>query len=79
MMIWPGYLPFAKVRPLVLGMPFGLFYYAALLAASFGVLLALYRWEIRRGLDEGEAKTKTGHLYKAGEACITTTACLCGL
>jgi hypothetical protein len=47
-MIWPGYVPFSGARPLVLGLPLSLFYLACFVVASFVVLLALYRWEIRR-------------------------------
>lgn len=47
-LMWPLYLPAARVRPLVLGMPFSLFWIAALLVASFAVLL-VYSW--RRGGD----------------------------
>ncbi|NKB88313.1 MAG: hypothetical protein GKS06_08845 [Acidobacteria bacterium] len=46
-MLWPLYTPFARVRPLVLGMPFSLFWLAFLLVASFGVAFAMYRWESR--------------------------------
>lgn len=53
-MVWPAAVPFARARPLVLGMPFSLFYYACLLVASFCVLLGLYRWEISRGLGEDD-------------------------
>jgi hypothetical protein len=48
-LLWPLYLPAARVRPLVLGMPFSLFWIAALLVVSFLVLLAYYR---ARGTDE---------------------------
>jgi hypothetical protein len=46
-MFWPLYAPFARVRPLVLGMPFSLFWLALILTASFVVGVALYRWEQR--------------------------------
>ncbi|MEZ5331137.1 MAG: hypothetical protein R2991_03580 [Thermoanaerobaculia bacterium] len=48
-LIWPVCLPAARVRPLVLGVPFSLFWIAALLAASFVVLLV---YELRRGGDD---------------------------
>lgn len=60
-MLWPLVTPFARVRPLVLGMPFALFWLALILAVSFGVAVALYRWESRRGvLDEGVLDDKQG-------------------
>lgn len=55
-MLWPIYPLFASALPLVAGLPLSLFYLAALLVISFGVLLALYRWEARRGLlDDAES------------------------
>ena len=53
-MLWPIYSFFGSARPIVLGLPFSLFYLALLLIVSFGVLGALYLWESRRGrLDPG--------------------------
>lgn len=52
MVTWPVYAVFSRARPLVLGIPFSLFYLACLVVASFVVLLALYRWESRHGKDE---------------------------
>ena len=54
-MVWPLITPFARVRPLVLGMPFALFWLALILVVSFGVAVALYRWESRRGALDQEA------------------------
>lgn len=48
-MIWPVVTLFSHARPLVLGLPFFLFYLAALLVGSFLVLLSLYLWESRTG------------------------------
>ncbi len=52
-MMWPIYPWFARARPLLLGMPFGLFYLAALVVVSFGVALALFVWELRSGVIAG--------------------------
>lgn len=46
-MIWPVYSLFSGIRPVILGIPFSLFYVVAFLAASFVVLLALFAWEGR--------------------------------
>ena len=46
---WPVYTLFSGIRPLVLGMPFSLFYIVVVLVVSFLVLLGLYLWEDRRG------------------------------
>ena len=47
--MWPLYLPFSRVRPLILGIPASLAYLIGLVAVSFFSLLALYSWERRRG------------------------------
>ena len=62
-MVWPLVVPFARARPLVLGMPFALFWLASVLVVSFGVGVALYRWEARRGfldaeVDDGAPQTE---------------------
>lgn len=44
-MMWPIYPYFSRVHPLMLGMPFGLFYLVCLLVLSFLVLLGVYLWE----------------------------------
>jgi hypothetical protein len=46
---WPGVLPFNRVHPLVLGMPFNMFW-VALWVALGGIAL----WAIDRALDHGE-------------------------
>lgn len=51
-LVWPVYAEFAGIRPLVLGMPFSLFYVVLGVVASFLVLLGVYLWEGRR---EGRA------------------------
>lgn len=48
-LVWPLATVFAKVRPLMLGMPFSLFAIALLILTSFSVLLALFIWEGRTG------------------------------
>lgn len=52
-MIWPAYVPMARARPLVLGMPFALAWIAGLLVASFAVLLG-YHLRVGDGEDDGE-------------------------
>ncbi len=49
-LIWPVATIFSRVRPLVLAMPFSLFYIAFLIVTSFCVLLALFIWEGRAGI-----------------------------
>lgn len=46
-MMWPIHPYFSRIRPMVLGIPFSLFYLVILIVASFLVLLALYLWEQR--------------------------------
>ena len=50
--IWPVYPLFATIEPRVLGMPHSLFYVVGALVLSFVVLLGLFVWEDRRGLNE---------------------------
>ena len=51
--VWPGALVAARARPLVLGLPFSFFWYAAWIAFSVPVLYLLDRVE-RRYRDGGE-------------------------
>jgi hypothetical protein len=44
---WPGLVPFARIRPLVLGLPFSMAWIAAWVAASVVVLFLLDRVERR--------------------------------
>ena len=56
-MLWPIYPFFSGALPLIAGLPLSLFYLTALLLLSFGVLLALYSWEARRGRLDPESDT----------------------
>ena len=47
-MVWPLMTLFNHVRPLVLGMPFSLFFIASVVVSSFLVQFALFRWEQRQ-------------------------------
>lgn len=49
---WPGLVPFARIRPLVLGLPFSMAWIAGWVAVSVGVLFLLDRVE-RRHRDAG--------------------------
>ena len=55
-MIWPIVTLFSHARPLVLGLPFFLFYLTVLLLASFLVLLGLFQWETRTGASSDPAE-----------------------
>lgn len=44
---WPGLVPFARVRPLILGLPFSMAWIAAWIAGSVVVLYLLDRVEKR--------------------------------
>ena len=44
---WPGMVPFARVRPLVFGLPFAFFWVAAWIAGVVPVLYLLDRVERR--------------------------------
>jgi uncharacterized protein DUF3311 len=51
---WPGLVPFSRIEPLVLGLPFSMAWIAAWVACSVLVLFMLDRVE-RRFRDEGGA------------------------
>lgn len=55
---YPGYVPFNRIRPFVLGLPFSLFWQVLWIVGSLLVLAAVYRWEQRRArqraLPEGD-------------------------
>lgn len=46
-MMWPIYPVFSRIQPMVLGIPFSLFYLILLITISFLVLLGLYLWDSR--------------------------------
>lgn len=46
-MMWPIHPVFSRIHPMMLGMPFSLFYLILLITISFLVLLGLYLWESR--------------------------------
>lgn len=53
-MTWPGILPFARIEPLVLGLPFSLAWIAAWISGSIVVLFLLDRVEKRYRDGEGD-------------------------
>ncbi|MGH7504721.1 MAG: DUF3311 domain-containing protein [Longimicrobiales bacterium] len=46
-LIWPGVIPFNRIEPLVLGLPFVFFWVALWVALSFVVFLLVDRVETR--------------------------------
>jgi len=44
---WPGMLPFNRIEPMVVGLPFSMFWIALWVLASFFVLLMVDRVESR--------------------------------
>lgn len=67
---WPGILPFARIRPLVLGLPFTFAWIALWVAGSVVVLWAVDRVEARhRGVEAPEgADAGGGDASGGGEA-----------
>lgn len=53
-MTWPGILPFARVEPLVFGLPFSLAWIAAWISGSIVVLYLLDRVERRYRDGDGD-------------------------
>lgn len=47
--LWPIYPFFSSIEPLILGIPFSLFYLIVLLVLVFSVLLAIYLRQVGRG------------------------------
>ena len=45
---YPGYVPFDTIRPMVLGLPFSLFWQVLWIVASIFVLAGAFAWEKRR-------------------------------
>ena len=45
---YPGYIPFDRIRPFVLGLPFSLFWQVLWITSSIFVLAGVYLWEKRR-------------------------------
>jgi hypothetical protein len=52
--VWPIYPVFDRIEPMVLGMPFSLFYLVAIIFAVFAMMLGLYLWEDRTGRLDGD-------------------------
>lgn len=45
---YPGYVPFDKIRPLVFGLPFSLFWQVLWICGAVFVLAAVFFWETSR-------------------------------
>lgn len=45
---YPGYVPFNRIRPFVLGLPFSLFWQVLWISSAVFVLAGVYLWESRR-------------------------------
>lgn len=43
--LWPVYSWFGSIEPIVLGIPFSLFYLVVVIATVFFVMLGLFVWE----------------------------------
>ena len=55
---YPGYVPFSRIRPFVLGMPFALFWQVLWVSGAVVVLGGLFLWESERGAESvGSARS----------------------
>ena len=45
--LWPVYSWFSGIEPIILGIPFSLFYLVLVIATVFSVMLGLFLWEDR--------------------------------
>ena len=52
---YPGYVPFDKIRPFVLGLPFSLFWQALWICGAVFVLAAVFFWENSRPSSAGSS------------------------
>ena len=59
-LVWPVYPLFSGARPSILGLPLSLFYPAAILVASFSVLLSVFLWEGRRQNESSRRRDDSG-------------------
>lgn len=57
---WPGMIPFNRIHPLVLGLPFSMAWVAGWVAAGCGVLWMVHRVEARER--EAERSDRRGRL-----------------
>jgi hypothetical protein len=55
--VWPGFVPFARVRPLVLGLPFSMAWIASWVAGTAVVLALLDRVERKHRAATGAPAT----------------------
>ncbi len=53
---YPGYLPANRIRPLVFGLPFSLFWQMLWISGSIAVLGLVFAWEKRRRSAEAEGE-----------------------
>ncbi|UCF19363.1 MAG: hypothetical protein JSU87_15775 [Gemmatimonadota bacterium] len=58
---YPGYLPFARVRPFILGLPFALFWQVAWICGAVIALAALFFWEKKRPRSSGRPVPSERH------------------
>jgi len=63
---WPGLLPFARIRPFILGLPFSMAWIAAWIAGSIVVLYLLDLVERRYRVDEDESEARVRATPPAG-------------
>ncbi len=50
---YPGYVPFNRIHPFVLGMPFSLFWQILWISGAVVVLASVFLWEQRRASTAG--------------------------
>ena len=53
---YPGYVPFDRIRPFVLGMPFSMFWQVCWIVGAGFVLGGVYLWEKNRRTEADETR-----------------------
>jgi len=65
---YPGYVPFDRIRPFVLGMPFSMFWQVLWICGAIFVLAGVFFWEQRRRADaQGSGKRGSSSSQAGGE------------
>jgi len=63
---YPGYVPFDRIRPFVLGMPFSMFWQVMWICGAIFVLAGVYFWEKGRRADTQGSSERGSPSSQAG-------------
>jgi len=63
---YPGYVPFDRIRPFVLGMPFSMFWQVMWICGAIFVLAGVFFWEKGRRADRQDSSERGSPSSQAG-------------